>query len=407
MPSSPLFSFTLSLCFLTIHLSAATADTCGGSCRLGSPTVRFPFALTAGRTHNSSSIPNTRCGFPGFGLSCDGSGQTVIALRSSGEFIVQYIEYHSQVVYIRDPGDCLPRRYLDSFSLEGTPFVPEATGIFTFLNCSGAPTGPGSGSPSAFVPGSRRVGCLSGEAFTVRAMRTSAFRGLNLTADAPMCRVISTAVRIPVTWPRWSDADTRLIWSLPDCLPCEEDGKTCGFRDETGLEIGCSDPGEKSQGISRRARYGLVLGVGIPGLICTIGLGCFICTKLESRGRDRFHSAADLAAAATMGPQPASVVLSGLDEPTIESYPKTLLGASRRLPKPSDNTCPICLSEYQPKETLRTIPECNHYYHAECIDEWLKMNATCPLCRNTPESSAASTPSPSLSSTSSSLLSTP
>jgi hypothetical protein len=56
-----------------------------------------------------------------------------------------------------------------------------------------------------------------------------------------------------------------------------------------------------------------------------------------------------------------------------------------RLPKPNDNTCPICLSEYQPKETLKTIPECQHCFHAECIDEWLSLNATCPICRNSPE----------------------
>ncbi|PIN09209.1 hypothetical protein CDL12_18215 [Handroanthus impetiginosus] len=87
---------------------------------------------------------------------------------------------------------------------------------------------------------------------------------------------------------------------------------------------------------------------------------------------------------------------SGLDRPTIESYPTTVLGESRRLPNPSDGTCPICLSDYQPKETLRSIPECNHYFHADCIDEWLKLNGTCPLCRNSPEGSIA-TPSSSMS----------
>lgn len=75
---------------------------------------------------------------------------------------------------------------------------------------------------------------------------------------------------------------------------------------------------------------------------------------------------------------------SGLDGPTIQSYPITLVGESRRLPRlhNDNNTCPICLCEYQAKETLRTIPDCNHYFHASCIDQWLKLNATCPLCRN-------------------------
>lgn len=81
------------------------------------------------------------------------------------------------------------------------------------------------------------------------------------------------------------------------------------------------------------------------------------------------------------------VMVMGLDGAAIERYPKTQLGESGRLPKPNDNICSICLCEYQPKEMLRTIPECNHYFHANCIDGWLKMNATCPLCRNLPQRS--------------------
>ncbi|XWS38234.1 hypothetical protein CRYUN_Cryun19dG0113400 [Craigia yunnanensis] len=83
-----------------------------------------------------------------------------------------------------------------------------------------------------------------------------------------------------------------------------------------------------------------------------------------------------------VGPLRLAADAKDLDGPTIEAYPITLLGESRRLPRPNDNTCPICLCDYQAKETLRTIPDCNHYFHAPCIDEWLKLNATCPLCRN-------------------------
>jgi len=83
------------------------------------------------------------------------------------------------------------------------------------------------------------------------------------------------------------------------------------------------------------------------------------------------------------------IFVMGLDGATIERYPKTQLGESGRLPRPSDNICSICLCEYQPNEVLRTIPECNHYFHVNCIDGWLKTNATCPLCRNFPERSTS------------------
>lgn len=133
-------------------------------------------------------------------------------------------------------------------------------------------------------------------------------------------------------------------------------------------------------GLPRAAKYGIVLGAGVPGLLCTIGLVCFICRRIKTY-RHRSRTSADFSALTAPRPMLLSV---GLDRPTIESYPKTELGESKRLPNPSDNICSICLSEYQPKETLRSIPECNHYFHANCIDEWLTLNATCPLCRNSP-----------------------
>ncbi|OWM72159.1 hypothetical protein CDL15_Pgr018042 [Punica granatum] len=52
------------------------------------------------------------------------------------------------------------------------------------------------------------------------------------------------------------------------------------------------------------------------------------------------------------------VTMMGMDRATIESYPKTLV--EDQLAPPSDEMCPICMSEYRSKETLRTIPKCNH-----------------------------------------------
>ena len=74
----------------------------------------------------------------------------------------------------------------------------------------------------------------------------------------------------------------------------------------------------------------------------------------------------------------------GLDETVIRTYPKSLVGESRRLLSSNYSACPICLSEYRTKDTLRTLPDCFHYFHSDCIDEWLRMNSTCPLCRHSP-----------------------
>ncbi|MCH90313.1 RING-h2 finger protein ATL21A-like, partial [Trifolium medium] len=42
------------------------------------------------------------------------------------------------------------------------------------------------------------------------------------------------------------------------------------------------------------------------------------------------------------------------------------------------------ISDYMPKETVKTMPECEHCFHAQCIDEWLPLNASCPICRTSP-----------------------
>ncbi|TKY65534.1 E3 ubiquitin-protein ligase [Spatholobus suberectus] len=45
-----------------------------------------------------------------------------------------------------------------------------------------------------------------------------------------------------------------------------------------------------------------------------------------------------------------------------------------------DAECCICLSAYDDGAELRELP-CNHHFHCTCIDKWLLINATCPLCK--------------------------
>lgn len=43
-------------------------------------------------------------------------------------------------------------------------------------------------------------------------------------------------------------------------------------------------------------------------------------------------------------------------------------------------TCMVCISEKEVGETVRTLP-CMHSFHKQCIDEWLRQNRTCPICK--------------------------
>ncbi|KAK4435471.1 putative RING-H2 finger protein ATL21B [Sesamum alatum] len=344
--------------------------------------VRFPFRL--------SNRQPARCGYPGFDLFCNAQNQTIISLPESGEFVVDHIDYTAQALFINDPDLCLPKRILN-FTLSGSVFRGAYMREYTFLNCS---------SDYMDYTGTRYIPlfCLSGRNYTVLAVNSRSLGG-GLPAA---CRSIAN-VSVPLQWGLsqfyWMDLreDLELVWSEPACWGCENQGGVCGYKGDSGREIGCYR--RSRSGLPRSAKYGIIVGVGIPGLVCIIGLICYACGMVRAFNIQRRLNAGLPIAVSDQRPTIRST--SGLDQPTIESYPTTVLGESRRLPEPSEGTCPICLSDYQPKERLRSLPECNHYFHADCIDEWLKLNGTCPLCRNSPESSVA-TPSSSMSISSSS-----
>ncbi|KAJ6690628.1 hypothetical protein OIU85_006839 [Salix viminalis] len=42
------------------------------------------------------------------------------------------------------------------------------------------------------------------------------------------------------------------------------------------------------------------------------------------------------------------------------------------------------VTDYKDSDLLRLLPECGHFFHAQCIDLWLKLHPTCPICRNSP-----------------------
>ncbi|KAL7167709.1 hypothetical protein ACSBR2_038210 [Camellia fascicularis] len=364
------FFSTLSFSFFT-HTALSDPNCQPTSCQFR-PMVRFPFHLT--------SLQDSRCGVPGFGLSCNHKNQTIINLPLAGKFIVKRIDYTNKWIYINDPDFCIPNR-LQSFNLHRSPFISPFPMNITFLNCS---------SDSWYDFESLPIYCLSTNPNYTVVVSESSY--------VPWGCQNMSRVSVPVQHsvyryrnPGDLSDDLMLTWRIPGCMACEAKGGTCGYKDVKRGQIGCFNlPGK---GMPRTIKYGITIGLGIPGLVCLLGLACYTASKMKTISQRRQHDT-DLSIP-SITRQPFAIT-AGLDGATIESYPKIVLGESGRLPKPSDGTCSICLAEYQPKETLRTIPECNHYFHATCIDEWLRMNATCPLCRKSPDGSSVVTPSSSM-----------
>ncbi|GLT37946.1 hypothetical protein SLA2020_122260 [Shorea laevis] len=148
--------------------------------------------------------------------------------------------------------------------------------------------------------------------------------------------------------------------------------------------------------------YGVGVSVGILLLITTITLTSYFCTTRTSpppsqstRRRSRLTSPGD-----RHGREPSDdddphsyVVDVGLEDDVIKSYPTLLYSEANLRKKDSDATCcSICLADYKSSDKLRMLPDCNHLFHLKCIDPWLRLHPTCPLCRTSPLPTPLSTP---------------
>ena len=130
----------------------------------------------------------------------------------------------------------------------------------------------------------------------------------------------------------------------------------------------------------------IVLSLAVIGLLA-VALHCCLRSLKEAQEDD----AADRHRASTNGDdrvvpqhqQPATVVVEMVrsTEPLLCTY--------RRADGWPEATCAVCLADFDDGEPVRVLPECMHYFHADCIGTWLRGSTSCPMCR------AETTPTPS------------
>ncbi|KAJ4953447.1 hypothetical protein NE237_030279 [Protea cynaroides] len=140
--------------------------------------------------------------------------------------------------------------------------------------------------------------------------------------------------------------------------------------------------------------------VFISSVVLASYVFCLARTRTRPRSRSPNSSGAD-------PPNPNAVILPriifvaedggnevnvvGLDQTVINSYTKFPFCKSRDRGS-GDSMCSICLCDYKDGEMLRMMPDCRHLFHLCCIDAWLRLNASCPVCRNSPLPTPLSTP---------------
>ncbi|XP_009766983.1 RING-H2 finger protein ATL67-like [Nicotiana sylvestris] len=155
--------------------------------------------------------------------------------------------------------------------------------------------------------------------------------------------------------------------------------------------------------------YAIAIALGFLVLLSTVLLASYICCRSAAarrRRRQAQHNSQNLNNSENGIYLPRIIFVAeddeendevssqnatlGLDQVVINSYPKLVY--SKRNGNGNGNDCPICLCEYKDGEMLRMMPDCKHYFHVMCIDAWLKLNASCPVCRNSPLPTPLSTP---------------
>ncbi|CAF0746850.1 unnamed protein product [Brachionus calyciflorus] len=70
----------------------------------------------------------------------------------------------------------------------------------------------------------------------------------------------------------------------------------------------------------------------------------------------------------------------GASEEMIETNTLTFCYEFEEKEEHEREKCTICLNEYENSENVRRLP-CMHLFHVNCVDQWLKMNKKCPMCR--------------------------
>ena len=49
----------------------------------------------------------------------------------------------------------------------------------------------------------------------------------------------------------------------------------------------------------------------------------------------------------------------------------------------NQEACLICLVNFEGGTMVTPLPcDIRHYFHTPCIEQWLMINASCPLCKN-------------------------
>ncbi|KAK4418520.1 putative RING-H2 finger protein ATL21C [Sesamum alatum] len=195
--------------FLIFPVIAPSKNSCPtSSCGSNFLQIKYPFKL-------QSDQPPKSCQ-DYINLECNGQGQAVINLPSSGDFYVTYVDYYRQTIALSDPGNCLPGRLMTNYSLY--PLEAFRYENYTYYTC-----------PRELIMYQfREIHCLSNS--TNATIATSVFSAGYMQAMYGCKPIVSSMIPVSSTEDdyRRIPGYLELTWNVSGCEDCEEDGENSG-----------------------------------------------------------------------------------------------------------------------------------------------------------------------------------
>ncbi|ESW33506.1 hypothetical protein PHAVU_001G075500 [Phaseolus vulgaris] len=225
------------LLILMLAVSSSGQNECSElSCGSEEPLIRFPFQLLQGM--------KDACDSPGLCVYCSENKETML-VHPTVKLRVTNIDYRSQLTYLEDPENCLPKKFLNLYNFTIPPYeLYSSHGLvrynnLNFFDCSLLGLTHLRNSDQLNSGSQDMIYCP-----TYVSNSDESILELDLTSCTKMFNIISQASASDLRTNRLN-----LRWSKPSCSECEAKGNRCKWKKNSKTDIECVDCSAKPRKI--------------------------------------------------------------------------------------------------------------------------------------------------------------